>query len=339
MSASTERPAALGIIGFMIAAVLFAGLAGVLLTQLLENKYSQEPVQSIVVVKRNIPAGEAITEEALTIAEWPQTSVPAGAFGSVAAVLKNSGVPLIPLVKGEAVLASHLSKKGTGLGVAALIEGDKRAMALRVDDAVALAGLVYPGARVDILATVQGAGMATRTVLQNVKVLAVGEDIDPLTIARRRRDKAAKAEEEGGGAFDPGDEDSREKRAVLTVEVSAEEAERLALAARDGKIDVALRNPKNVATAATVGVTRLALMGAEEGGPMEAWAPVLATMGSALVGAGKRVAPLDRGSQSPRKSGGASAARSRRRKGNYAGKAKIEETAGPSVQIYRGGNK
>lgn len=338
MSPSTERPAALGIIGFMIAAVLFAGLAGVLLSQLLENKYSQEPVKAIVVTNRNVPAGEPLTEDALTIAEWPQPSVPAGAFGSVAAVLKNAGVPLIPLVKGEAVLASHLSKKGTGLGVAALIEGDKRAMALKVDDAVALAGLVYPGARVDILATVQGTGMATRTVLQNVKVLAVGEDMDPLTIARRRREKEARAQEEGGGAFDPGDEDSREKRGVLTVEVSPEEAERLTLAARDGRIDIALRNPKNAAVTETSGVTRLALMGAEEGGPMESWAPVLSSMGGVLSGGGARVAPLARNAAARKTDGATASARARRRKTNYT-KAKIEESPGPSVQIYRGGNK
>lgn len=254
---SLKRPTALGTVVFMGGAVLFAGLSGLLLSQLLENKYSQEPVRPLVVAKRDLPAGEPLRAEDLKRVDWPQSSVPKGAFSTVEAVIKSKSVPLVPVVAGEVMLRSHLSQPNTGVGVTTLIERGKRAFSIKTDDPVTLAKLVYPGARVDVLTTVQryeqrrGSHMVTRTVLQNVKVLAVGEDIDPMTTVAKRR-KQKDLEQDGDRAFNENQSDSREARGVLTLLVSPREAEQLSRAAREGKIDISLRNPRDKSV--TVGV-------------------------------------------------------------------------------------
>lgn len=248
MSTTSRRTSALGTIGFMAGAVVFAAMAGVLVSQLLENRYSQEPVRAVVVVKHDAPAGVPLRAQDLTVADWPQSAVPRGVYTKVKQVVDSKRVPLVPLVKGQPVLVSQLSRANAGIGVASLIEEGKRAVSIQTDDPVTLAQLVYPGARVDVLSTAQRQGkrrgtyMQTRTVLQNVRVLAVGEDIDPLTVARRR--KPHKDGEEGS-PFGAGAADSKEVRRVITVLVTPEEAEALSQAEREGKIYIALRNPRD----------------------------------------------------------------------------------------------
>jgi len=265
MNDKTQKSSSLGTVGFMIAAIIFAAIAGILLSQVMESTYSQEPVKPVVVAAKVVPAGRPMHKEDFKVANWPESSIPQGAYTKVKQVADNTRVPLIPFVPGEAVLKSHLSKPHAGLGIAPLIDPDKRAMSLSTDDSVTLSRLLYPGARVDILATIRetwdrGEGrpkVSTKIVLQNIKVLAVGEDIDPLTIDRRRRARAAEKE----GAMDSSNQgDSREVRAVVTLLVSPEEAERLALARREGKIDFVLRNPKDTKTVETPGATPLAFV-------------------------------------------------------------------------------
>jgi len=248
VSTTSRRTSALGTIGFMAGAVVFAAMAGVLVSQLLENRYSQEPVRSVVVVNHDVPAGVPLRAQDLTMADWPQSAVPRGVFTRVKQVVDSKRVPLVPLVKGQPVLVSQLSRANAGIGVASLIEEGKRAVSIKTDDPVTLAQLVYPGARVDVLSTAQrqskrgGTYMQTRTVLQDVRVLAVGEDIDPLTVARRRKPHK---EGEEGSPFGAGGAESKEVRRVITVLVTPEEAEALSQAEREGKIYIALRNPRD----------------------------------------------------------------------------------------------
>jgi pilus assembly protein CpaB len=245
---TSRRTSSLGTVGFMIGAVIFAALAGVLVSQLLENRYSQEPVRAVVVVKRDVPAGVPFRAKDLAVVDWPQSAVPRGAYAEVKKVVDSKRTPLVPLVKGQAVLVSQLSQPNAGIGVASLIEEGKRAVSIKTDDPVTLAQLVYPGARVDVLSTAQrhskkrGNFMQTRTVLQNVKVLAVGEDIDPLSVASRRKPK--KEGEEGAFSSSRGG-DSKEVQRVITVLVTPQEAEDLSQAEREGKIYIALRNPRD----------------------------------------------------------------------------------------------
>jgi Flp pilus assembly protein CpaB len=108
----------------------------------------------------------------------------------------------------------------------------------------------------------------TRIVLQNIKVLAVGEDIDPLTISQRRRQREAANKEES--AFGGRQEDSQQARGVVTLMVSPSELELLALASQEGKLDVALRNPNDKEIAQSTGATPETLVGSPAGTPAEA---------------------------------------------------------------------
>ena len=254
------KASSFGTIGFMIAAIVFAAVAGILLSQVMESTYSQEPVKKIVVAARKLPASTKLTKKDLKVASWPESSIPVGAYSKIEDVVKSQRVPLIPFVLGEPVLKSHLSKPRAGMGVATLVDMDKRAIAIRTDNAVTLTRLVYPGARVDVLTTMrntaggiddEGPKISTKIVLQDVKVLSVGEDIDPLTITDRWRAKKKEEGALGGGESS----DQREARSTVTLLVGPEEAERLVLALREGKIDLVLRNPKDHRQVETSGAT------------------------------------------------------------------------------------
>jgi pilus assembly protein CpaB len=269
-----KKATSLGTLGFMIAAVIFAAVTGMLISQLMENKYSSDPVKPVVVAAGPIAAGHPLRKEDLRRSLWPQSAIPVGAFETVEALIASSRVPLIPFVKGEPILKSHLSESKSGIGIAPLIDKDHRAMSIRVDDPVALARLIYPGARVDVISTIhEQVGAKTRviarTVIQNAKVLAVGEDIDPLTNNRRKK-PAAPGSGGGLGMEGGGSGESREARGVVTLSLRPEEAERLSLASREGKIDLVLRSPMDTRTVATAGATPVALTGKESAPVAEA---------------------------------------------------------------------
>jgi pilus assembly protein CpaB len=268
MEDKTKRPSSLGTIGFMIAAIIFAAIAGILFSQVMESTYSQEPVKPIVVAAKIIPAAQPMIKEDLKLASWPESAIPAGAFTKIEDAIAKTRVPLVPLVPGEAVLTTHLSKPSAGMGIAPLVDENKRAIAITTDNPVTLARLLYPGALVDVLSTMRDSSssiddekprVSTKVVLQNIKVLAVGEDIDPLTITNRRR-AARKKAAEGGGALTGESSDARETRAVVTLLVTPEEAERLTLARREGDIDLILRNPKDTGEVDTPGATPAAFL-------------------------------------------------------------------------------
>jgi len=264
MTDKEQKPSSLGTIGFMIAAIIFAAVAGVLLSQVMESTYSQEPVKPVVVAGKKIPAAQRLRKEDLKVAHWPESSIPAGYFDKIEVLTKSMRVPLIPFVPGEAILVSHLAQPSAGMGIATLIDKDKRAMSIRTENPVTLARLLYPGARVDIMTTIRESGgvgrpqSTTKIVLQNIKVLAVGEDIDPLTISNRRR--AAEKKQQGGALAGGEAPSAKEARGIVTLLVDPEEAEKLALARREGKIDIVLRNPKDDRKIDTPGATPLAFM-------------------------------------------------------------------------------
>lgn len=254
-----RRTSSLGTIGFMIGAVVFAAVAGMLLSGLMENRYSSDPVRPVVVAAVSIPAGQPFKKSDLKVALWPQSAIPAGYFAKIDLVLAASRVPLISFVRGEAVLESHLSQAKAGIGIAPLIDPNHRAMSIRTDDPVTLTRLVYPGARVDLICTMKnqiGNGVVAKTVIQNAKVLAVGESIDPLSGQSKK-----KSGEGGMLGSSEGSSGEKEARGVITLSLTPAEAERLSLASREGKIDVVLRGPKDDKQIDTSGATPVALVG------------------------------------------------------------------------------
>jgi pilus assembly protein CpaB len=160
---------------------------------------------------------------------------------------------------------SRFSVNGLHRRLAALVTPESRAVVVKVDRELAAARLLYPGARVDVLVTLRdpfgGAGSLTRTVLENVKVLAVGSFAD--AIAARRGQTPTDKSMFTGGSVNPQD--------VVTLEVSPSDAERVSLAAREGKIDVTLRNATDANEVNTEGVTLSDLSrGTSAGASMEA---------------------------------------------------------------------
>src|SRR6185503_6702467 len=118
--------------------------------------------------------------EDLKVIEWPAEHVPAGAVSDpkdlVGRVLISRVLAMQPLLPGM------LAAKNAGSGLAALIPSNMRAIAVRVDDVVGVAGFIRADDRVDVLVTLrptyQGSQSTTKAFLQNIKVLAVGQEVD-----------------------------------------------------------------------------------------------------------------------------------------------------------------
>jgi pilus assembly protein CpaB len=151
---------------------------------------------------------------------------------------------LYPTFKDEIILGSRLASVGAGAGMSAVIPQGMRAVSIRVDDVVAVAGFVGPGTRVDVLLTGNpGAGsqvseMQTKTILENVQVLAAGQKIQP----------------DAHG--------TPEKVNVVTLLCSIEDASKLTLATSEGRVQLVLRNPTDTLKAESKsGVGRRALFG------------------------------------------------------------------------------
>jgi pilus assembly protein CpaB len=172
---------------------------------------------SIVVAAEDISIGKRLDASDVHLVSIPQPAVPPGAFTSVQKVVGRGAI--LPISKGEFVLPSKLAAANAGAGLSAMIPQGMRALSVRVNDVVAVAGFVQPGSHVDILATGdQNNVHQTSTVLENVLVLAVGKNFD------RTSAEAQVAP-------------------VITLAVSPDDAQKLALVSQEGRIQLSLRNP------------------------------------------------------------------------------------------------
>jgi pilus assembly protein CpaB len=177
---------------------------------------NSEPGAEVVVAANDILVGTKLEERDIRLARFAQSTIPPGAFTKKSLVLGRGVV--LPVSKGEFILSSKLAVAGTGLS--SLIPPGMRAVSVRVNDVVSVAGFVQPGSRVDVLGTGNpGAGgeRQTTTVLENVAVIAVGKSLE-----RTGESQAAP---------------------VITLLVSPDDAQKLTLAAQEGRIQLSLRNP------------------------------------------------------------------------------------------------
>jgi pilus assembly protein CpaB len=174
----------------------------------------------VIVAADDIQVGSRVEEHDVRIARFPASGLPPGAFSKRSQVM-GRGV-IIPISKGEFLLPSKLAPENAGSGLPALIPPGMRAVSVRVNEVVSVAGFVGPGTRVDVLLTGTPGGSSesqTTTVLQNVAVIASGQ--------RLERNAAGEAQ----------------ATPVITLLASPEDAERLTLASSEGKIQLVLRNP------------------------------------------------------------------------------------------------
>jgi len=207
----------------------------------------QSVTQPIAVATIDLPWGTFIAREHIKMVPFLKKSLPAGSFSDPNSPQNLVGRTIIyPIKFDEPILESRLSPLTTkDGGVAVLIGEGKRAMAVKVDKIVGVSGFIYPRHRVDVLVSLREkdagkrTGPVTKTVLENIQVLAVGTQM----AVEATPDKNGKKNEKAV----PVD--------VITLEVSPEEGEKLALAATEGKIQLALRNCNNTESISTKGIT------------------------------------------------------------------------------------
>jgi pilus assembly protein CpaB len=179
---------------------------------------NQEPSATVVVAANDILVGAKLEDGDVRLVSFPQSNIPPGAFTRKSQVL-NRGV-VLPISQGEFILPSKLAAENAGAGLPSMIPPGMRAVSVRVNDVVSVAGFVQPGTRVDVLATgSSGSDRQTTTVLENVAVIAVGK-----SLARSATGENVTAP-------------------VITLLVSPDDAQKLALVSQEGRIQLALRNP------------------------------------------------------------------------------------------------
>jgi pilus assembly protein CpaB len=174
----------------------------------------------VIVAANDLQVGAKVEEHDIKIIKIPAADLPPGAPRRRRDVIGH-GVTL-PIAKGEFILPNRLAGENAGVGLPALIPPGMRAVSVRVNEVVSVAGFVTPGTRVDVLLTGTpgpSGEQQTTTVLQNVAVLASGHTLE----------RSATGEPQN--------------TAVITLLVSPDDAERLTLASSEGHIQLALRNP------------------------------------------------------------------------------------------------
>ena len=222
-------------------------------------RYVQQPVaaesmrtKSVVVAAADLQLGKELKPEDVRMTQFPEGSVPAGTFTSADEIM-GRGV-ISPMVQNEPILSAKLASKEAGAGLPPIIQPGMRAVSVRVNDVVGVAGYVLPGTRVDVVATVnptqQQTDVTSKVILANVQVLASGTKIEQ-----------------------DGDKGKPMEVSVVTLLVDPSEAERLTLASTEGKIQLALRNPLDKTAPATSGVRPAALLGYAAARPVSAPRP------------------------------------------------------------------
>jgi pilus assembly protein CpaB len=198
------------------------------------------PTRPVVVAAADLDVGAELRREDIRIIDWPANAVPAGAISDPKDVIGRGIV--LPVIQNEPILPLKLSSKEAGAGLPPAIPPGLRAVSVRVNEVIGVAGYVLPGTRVDVVATVSPSGQNTtvtsKVVLTNVQVLAAGTKIERDT----ERNKPMPV-------------------SVVTLLVDPEEAERLTLASTEGKIQLALRNPLDKTMPATHGIRPAELLG------------------------------------------------------------------------------
>jgi pilus assembly protein CpaB len=176
-------------------------------------------VEAIVAVN-DLEVGAKIDDRDIRLVRFPVGDLPANAL-SLKSKVVGRGV-ILPIMRGEFILPNKLAGENAGAGLPSLIPPGMRAVSVRVNDTTAVSGFVLPGTRVDVLLTGSpqgGSEQQTTTVLENIAVIAAGQKLE--------RTAAGEAQ----------------SAPVITLLVSPDDAQKLALATTQGHIQLALRNP------------------------------------------------------------------------------------------------
>jgi pilus assembly protein CpaB len=172
-----------------------------------------------VAAATDLPVGSTLSQKDIILLDWYSDTLPAGAFTKTEAVV---GHPLLyPMSAKEPILQRDLGLEGSGIGLAGKIPEGMRAVAIRSNEIIGVAGFLYPGSHVDLLMTFTPPGgnmPVTQTVMQNVEVLTAGQTIEP--------DPQGKPQQVN----------------VVTLLLSPQDTQKLQLASAQGNIQFVLRS-------------------------------------------------------------------------------------------------
>jgi pilus assembly protein CpaB len=217
-------------------ALLVASLAGFGVYRFLEQTRADSRVATgqVVVAAVDLPEGKILRAEDVKVTTVPRAGIVPGAYSTTDSVVGR--VTRIPVFNGEALVPGRLAPVGSGAGLEVKITPGKRAMAVRIDDVVGLSGLIQPNSRVDVLVTLKADGTGeqqqrAKLFMSNMRVLSVGANIE------RGPDGRALNE------------------ATAALEVTPQEAEQLAIATNQGKIQLVLRGYGDPDTITTRGAS------------------------------------------------------------------------------------
>jgi pilus assembly protein CpaB len=220
------------VLALLIAVTISAGASFFFYSKIKKNRDAQPKVNKIVAAKEVLRAGSQLTADNVTLIDWPVNVPLQGSFSSVEPVV---GRPLIQAVAAnQPILEGSLAQPGSGLGLSIKIPEGMRAVSVRSNDVVGVAGFLYPGSHVDVLVTYKAPddpSVITRTVLQNVEILSAGQRIEA--------DPQGKPETVG----------------VVTLLLNPVDSEKLVLATSQGTIQFVLRNGVDATSATTPGIS------------------------------------------------------------------------------------
>lgn len=228
----------------MIVVSVVIGLAAVVLASRWVAQQAAVATNKVVVAARDVDLGTRLTPEMLKLVEWPSGSIPPGAIQDTNTLLKDEArVVRVSLTRGEPVLDSKLAPLGTKGGLSAVIKEGKRAITVRVNDVVGVAGFALPGNYVDIVVnTLDDASKAagkdkpiSKIVLERILVLAVAQEVGR-------------------------DETKPKVVNAVTLEVTPAEAEKIDLARSVGTLSLVLRNQIDDKSVETEGITKRDLL-------------------------------------------------------------------------------
>jgi pilus assembly protein CpaB len=231
-------------------AISFGLISAVSVSRYLINaQTAQRDFNHVVVTKVDIPVGTKLIAEQLSVVQMPTGSTPDGTFATPDKLVGR--VVMSSFSAREVITEKELAPEGATGGLSAVIPDGYRAMTVRVDEVVGVSGFITPGTLVDIVVVIappensKSKDTISKIVLQNIKVLASGQSID--------RPK-----------------DGREAAAVrsVTLQVTPEQAEKLALATSEGRLQLVMRNSVDQGDQQTPGANKRSLLSGEYATPV-----------------------------------------------------------------------
>lgn len=223
----------------MILLSLVAGAAAVILAARWVGQQAAESTTPVVVASRDLELGAPLTPTMVQVVPWPSGAIPVGSFKELKQI--DGRVVRSPVFKGEPILEPKLAPEGTKGGLNSVIPGGKRAISVRVNEVVGVAGFALPGSYVDIMVNTKDSKdtAVSKIVLKRILVLAVAQEAN-------RDDTKPKVV------------------SAVTLEVTPEEAEKIDLARSIGSLSLVLRNSIDQQDMETAGVRREDLLGKDK---------------------------------------------------------------------------